>query len=60
MLLQDVFPNHGEDIIPNCTDKSTLKNVQKTLFRSNKQVPYVKLTSHQVIQVDRHSTVGHH
>ena len=52
MPLKDVFPNHGENIIPNCTNETTLRNVE--------QVQYVKLTSHQVFQVDRHSTVGQH
>ena len=60
MLLQNVFPNHSEDIIPNCTDKATLNFFKNILSLDIKEVPYVKLTSHKVIQVDRHSTVGHH
>ena len=32
MLLQDVFPNHGEDIIPNCTNKATLIFFSKIFY----------------------------
>ena len=39
MLLEDVFPNHGEDIIPNCTDKATLKISKKKCKMWNYYLP---------------------
>ena len=56
VLLQHIFPNHGKDVVSNSTDEAALKEEEKNVIGES----CVILTSHEVIQMNRHSTVGHH